>query len=36
MIAANTLDAYASEWGHPFEDNVLESQRTSDNEKKGG
>ena len=36
MIAANNLDACFSEWGHPFEDNVLESQRTSDNEKKGG
>lgn len=36
MIAAYILKACFLARGHPFEDNALESQRESDNEKKGG
>lgn len=35
MITAHILKARFLAWGHPFEDNALESQRESDNEKGG-
>ena len=36
MVVACILKTCLLTWGHPFKDNALESQRESDNEKKGG